>query len=65
MKSNKILSIVGGVLFVIGTGLVMKCEQIKARQEAQQAGFQKALVEKSKGHEKAELNDSIVWEVNR
>lgn len=65
MKSNKVLSIVASVLFIIGTGLVMKCEMLKARQEAQQAGFQKALVEKSKGHEKAELNDSIVWEVNR
>lgn len=65
MKSNKVLSYVGGVLFIITTGLVMKCEQIKARQEALQAEFQKALVEKSKGHEKAELNDSIVWEVNR
>lgn len=65
MKSNKVLSYVGGVLFIIGTGLIMKCEQIKARLEAQQAQFQKVLVLKSKGHEKAELNDSIVWEVNR
>lgn len=65
MKSNKVLSIVGGVLFIIGTGLFMKCEQIKARQEAQQAKFQKVLVLKSKAYEKAELNDSIVWEVNR
>lgn len=65
MKSNKVLSYVGGVLFIIGTGLVMKCEQIKARQEAQQAKFQKVLVLKSKAYEKAELNDSIVWEVNR
>lgn len=65
MKSNKVLSYVGGVLFIIGTGLVMKCELNKAKQARLQAGFQKALVEKSKGHEKAELNDSIVWEVNR
>lgn len=65
MNSNKVLSIVGGVLFIIGTGLFMKCEQIKARQDTQQANFQKVLVLKSKGHEKAELNDSIVWEVNR
>ena len=65
MKSNKVLSIVGGVLFIIGTGLIMKYEMLKARQEAQQAQFQKVLVEKSKGHKKAELNDSIVWEVNR
>ena len=65
MRSNKVLSIVGGVLLVIAAGLNMRCEMLKARQEAQQAGFQKALVEKSKGHEKAELNDSIVWEVNR
>lgn len=65
MKSNKVLSIVGGVLLVIAAGLFMKCEQIKARQEAQQAKFQKVLVLKSKAYEKAELNDSIVWEVNR
>lgn len=65
MKSNRVLSIVGGVLLVIAAGLFMKCEQIKAQQDIAQAGFQKALVEKSKGHEKAELNDSIVWEVNR
>lgn len=65
MKSNKVLSYVGGVLLIIGTGLIMKCEQIKARQEAQQAKFQKVLVLKSKAYEKAELNDSIVWEVNR
>lgn len=65
MKSNKVLSIVGGVLLVIGAGLNMRCEMLKARQARLQAGFQKALVEKSKGHEKAELNDSIVWEVNR
>lgn len=65
MKSNKVLSIVGCILLVLAAGLIMKYEMLKARQEAQQAGFQKALVEKSKGHEKAELNDSIVWEVNR
>ena len=65
MKSNRVLSIVGGVLLVIAAVLFMKCEQIKAKQARLQAGFQKALVEKSKGHEKAELNDSIVWEVNR
>ena len=65
MKSNKVLSIVGCILLVLAAGLIMKCEQIKARQEAQQAKFQKVLVLKSKGHEKAELNDSIVWEVNR
>lgn len=65
MKSNKVLSIVGCILLVLAAGLFMKCEQIKAQQDIAQAGFQKALVEKSKGHEKAELNDSIVWEVNR
>lgn len=65
MKSNKVLSIVGGVLFIIGTGLVMKCEQIKAERDIAQAKFQKVLVLKSKAYEKAELNDSIVWEVNR
>lgn len=65
MRSNKVLSIVGGVLLVIGAGLNMRCEMLKARQEAQQAKFQKVLVLKSKAYEKAELNDSIVWEVNR
>lgn len=59
MKSNKVLSIVGGVLFIIGTGLVMKCEQIKARQEAQQAQFQKVLVLKSKAYEKSKVQDRI------
>ena len=59
MKSNRVLSIVGGVLFIIGTGLVMKCEQIKARQEAQQAKFQKVLVLKSKAMEKSKIQDRI------
>lgn len=59
MKSNKVLSYVGGVLFIIGTGLVMKCEQIKARQEAQQAQFQKVLVLKSKAMEKSRVQDRI------
>nr|DAP35678.1 MAG TPA: hypothetical protein [Caudoviricetes sp.] len=59
MRSNKVLSIVGGVLLIIGTGLIMKCEQIKARQEAQQAQFQKVLVLKSKGFEKSKVQDRI------
>ena len=59
MKSNKVLCIVGGVLLVIGAGLVMKCEQIKARQEAQQAKFQKVLVLKSKAYEKSRVQDRI------
>lgn len=59
MKSNKVLSYVGGVLFIITTGLVMKCEQIKARQEAQQAKFQKVLVLKSKAYEKSRVQDRI------
>lgn len=59
MKSNKVLSYVGGVLFIITTGLVMKCEQIKARQEAQQAQFQKVLVLKSKAYEKSKVQDRI------
>lgn len=65
MKSNKVLSIVGGVLLVIAAGLNMRCEMLKARQDIAQAKFQKVLVLKSKAYEKAELNDSIVWEVNR
>lgn len=59
MKSNRVLSIVGGVLLVIGTGLIMKCEQIKARLEAQQAQFQKVLVLKSKAYEKSKVQDRI------
>lgn len=59
MKSNKVLSIVGGVLFVIGTGLIMKCEQIKARQDIAQAKFQKVLVLKSKALEKSKVQDRI------
>nr|DAT28351.1 MAG TPA: hypothetical protein [Caudoviricetes sp.] len=59
MRSNKVLSIVASVLFIIGTGLVMKCEQIKARQEAQQAQFQKVLVLKSKALEKSKVQDRI------
>lgn len=59
MKSNKVLSIVASVLFIIGTVLVMKCEQIKARQEAQQAKFQKVLVLKSKAYEKSKVQDRI------
>ena len=59
MKSNKVLSIVGGVLFIIGTGLVMKCEQIKAQQDTQQANFQKVLVLKSKAYDKSKTQDRI------
>lgn len=59
MKSNKVLSIVGGVLFVIGIGLIMKCEQIKARQDIAQANFQKVLVLKSKAMEKSKVQDRI------
>ena len=59
MKSNKVLSIVGGVLFIIGTGLVMKCEQIKAQQDIAQAKFQKVLVLKSKAYEKSRVQDRI------
>lgn len=59
MKSNKVLSIVGGVLFIIGTGLFMKCEQIKAQQDIAQAKFQKVLVLKSKAYEKSKVQDRI------
>ena len=59
MKSNKVLSIVGGFLFVIGTGLIMKCEQIKTRQDTLQAKFQKVLVLKSKAMEKSRVQDRI------
>lgn len=59
MNSNKVLSIVGCILLVLAAGLVMKCEQIKARLDTQQANFQKALVLKSKAMEKSLRQDSI------
>ena len=59
MKSNKVLSIVGGVLLVIATGLFMKCEQIRARQDIAQAKFQKVLVLKSKAYDKSRVQDSL------
>ena len=59
MKSNKVLSIVGGVLLVISAGLVMKCEQIKSQQDIAQANFQKVLVLKSKAYEKSKTQDRI------
>lgn len=59
MKSNRVLSIVGGVLFIIGTGLIMKCEQIKAERDIKQAQFQKVLVLKSKAMEKSRVQDRI------
>ena len=59
MKSNKVLSIVGGVLLVIAAGLNMRCEMLKARQEAQQAQFQKVLVLKSKPLRESLRQDSI------
>lgn len=59
MKSNKVLSYVGGVLLVIGTGLFMKCEQIRTRQDTLQAQFQKVLVLKSKAMEKSKVQDRI------
>jgi hypothetical protein len=59
MKSNKVLSIVGGVLFILGAGLNMRCEMLKARQEAQQAKFQKVLVLKSKAYDKSRVQDRI------
>lgn len=59
MKSNKVLSIVGGVLFVIGTGLIMKCEQIRTRQDTLQAKFQKVLVLKSKAMEKVRYRTEL------
>lgn len=59
MKSNKVLSYVGGVLFIIATGLFMKCEQIRARQDIAQANFQKVLVLKSKAYEKSRVQDRI------
>lgn len=59
MRSNKVLSIVGGVLLIIGTGLIMKCEQIKAERDIAQAKFQKVLVLKSKPMRESLRQDSI------
>lgn len=59
MRSNKVLSIVGGVLLIIGTGLIMKCEQIKAERDIAQANFQKVLVLKSKPMRESLRQDSI------
>jgi hypothetical protein len=59
MRSNKVLSIVGGVLLLISAGLNIRCEMLKARQEAQQAQFQKVLVLKSKAYEKSKTQDRI------
>lgn len=59
MRSNKVLSIVGCILLVIAAGINMRCEQIKARQEAQQAQFQKVLVLKSKAYDKSKTQDRI------
>nr|DAN32410.1 MAG TPA: hypothetical protein [Caudoviricetes sp.] len=56
---------IAGMMLLCCAVINIRCELNKAKQARLQAGFQKALVEKSKGHEKAELNDSIVWEVNR
>lgn len=59
MKSNRVLSIVGGVLLVIAAGLFMKCEQIKAERDIAQANFQKVLVLKSKPMRESLRQDSI------
>lgn len=60
------------VLIITGIVLLLACAVLNimyildlARQDSRQELFQKVIVMKSKGHEKAELNDSIVWEVNR
>lgn len=59
MKSNKVLSIVGCILFIIGAGLYMRCELIKAERDIKQAQFQKVLVLKSKALEKSKIQDRI------
>lgn len=59
MWSNKVLGYVGGVLLLIGAGLNMRCEMLKARQEALQAKFQKVLVLKSKAYDKSKTQDRI------
>ena len=59
MKSNKVLSIVGGVLLIISAGLNMRCEMLKARQDTLQAKFQKVLVLKSKAMEKSRVQDKV------
>lgn len=60
MKSNKVLSIVGGVLLIISAGLMnMRCEMLKAERDIAQAKFQKVLVLKSKAMEKSRVQDRI------
>lgn len=59
MKSNKVLSIVGGVLLVLGAGLNMRCEMLKTEKDIAQAKFQKVLVLKSKAMEKSRVQDRI------
>lgn len=48
-----------GMLLLCCAVINIRCEQNKVRQARLQAGFQKALVEKSKAHEKAMRQDRI------
>lgn len=59
MKSNKVLSIVGGVLLILGAGINMRCEMLKAEKDIAQAKFQKVLVLKSKAYDKSKTQDRI------
>ena len=59
MKSNKVLSIVGGVLLILGAGLNFRCEMLKVEKDIAQAKFQKVLVLKSKAMEKSKVQDRI------
>lgn len=59
MKSNKVLSIVGGVLFIISASLFIMCELRSAERDIAQANFQKVLVLKSKAYDKSKTQDRI------
>lgn len=51
---------IAGLILLCCAGLMnMRCEMLKARQEAQQAQFQKVLVLKSKAYDKSKVQDRI------
>lgn len=59
MKSNKVLSYVGGVLLIISASLFIMCELRSAERDIKQAQFQKVLVLKSKAYDKSKTQDRI------
>ena len=59
MRSNKVLIITGIVLLIACAVLNIMYVLEQARQEAQQAKFQKVLVLKSKAYDKSKTQDRI------